>query len=169
MSFYIVLNGQLNKHQFSYLLSETATRLEPTLVPGKSMYPKHSTDKKVWAIELMTSLIKTLGPDNQVIDAMSMFKEQSFNHIPIQEKGLLKGMISKVDLISLNYQAFDPSLKISEYMKNIVIACHEETSIEDIARVLYTEKIHAIPIIDDHQKLKGIVTHHDILEWVFKK
>jgi acetoin utilization protein AcuB len=47
-----------------------------------------------------------------------------------------------------------------------VLTAHPDTSIRDIARVFFEERIGAVPIVDRGETLVGIVTRSDILRTI---
>jgi acetoin utilization protein AcuB len=51
-------------------------------------------------------------------------------------------------------------------MTSQVLTAHPDTSIRDIARVFFEERIGAVPIVDRGETLVGIVTRSNILRTI---
>jgi len=55
-------------------------------------------------------------------------------------------------------------LKAADIMTKDVISVKNETTIEELARLLIDHKISGTPVIDDDNKLIGIVTENDLIK-----
>jgi CBS-domain-containing membrane protein len=55
-------------------------------------------------------------------------------------------------------------LKATDIMTKDVITAKNETTIEELARLLIHHKISGVPVIDDDNKLIGIVTENDLIK-----
>jgi len=55
-------------------------------------------------------------------------------------------------------------LKATDIMTKDVITAKNETTIEELARLLIDNKISGVPVIDDDNKLSGIVTENDLIK-----
>ncbi|HLZ09750.1 MAG TPA: CBS domain-containing protein, partial [Chloroflexota bacterium] len=54
-------------------------------------------------------------------------------------------------------------MKVSELMTSAVITARENTDVADIARLMLTNKVSGIPIVDGRHHLVGIVTEGDLV------
>lgn len=61
------------------------------------------------------------------------------------------------------------SVMVGEIMTKKVISVHKEVSISDAAQIMDTKKINRLPVIDENNKLIGIVTRGDIIGAMGKK
>lgn len=52
-------------------------------------------------------------------------------------------------------------MKISEIMTKDVISVNQETPISEIAEIISTKRIHAVPVVDKENKVLGIITETD--------
>ena len=60
-----------------------------------------------------------------------------------------------------------PETKISEVMRNnISYACLPETDKESVARTMAEYNLYAVPVVDEKNRLLGVVTHDDVLDIV---
>ena len=55
-------------------------------------------------------------------------------------------------------------LKATDIMTKDVITAKNETTIEELARLLIEHKISGVPVIDDDNQLIGIVTENDLIK-----
>ncbi|HEB62299.1 MAG TPA: CBS domain-containing protein [Bacteroidetes bacterium] len=53
------------------------------------------------------------------------------------------------------------SMKVADVMTRDVIAVSESDKISDIAQLLTTKKIHGVPVIDNENRVVGIITETD--------
>lgn len=95
-----------------------------------------------------------------VLDAKQNMAEHSIGGIPIIDKhGILKGIVTNRDLrFEHNNQR-----PITEVMtsKNLVTA-KKGTSLQDAEVILQKNKIEKLPVVDDNNKLIGLITFRDI-------
>lgn len=169
MPFLIIVGGQITKHNFDYLSTPTGRRLDDTIVPGKIPSPKKELpkDSNTFAIEIMSKDIESLEQDTPTAEALKIFKTKNLHHLPITKKGTLKGLVSDRDILWLEKFDVNRNTGLSKFMSKTVLCCEEETPVSDIAKVMVNEHISALPVIDKDAKLVGIVTHHDILRWIY--
>jgi acetoin utilization protein AcuB len=171
MSFYISIKGTLNKHEFAYLSKDCGRRLDPTVISGKTI-PKEEISKRVinsFARNIMNLNPVTLSPNDTVAKAISLLQRKEIHHIPIVSNSKLMGMISDRDISWVQKSGLNDGAKLEKFMSDLVVASDDETPIDHIAKVLYKEHLNGIPIIDSKHNLIGIVTHHDILKWLFEQ
>ncbi len=169
MPFYIIVDGHVTKHTFDYLTQATSRRLDDTLIPGKTPQVKKTLprDSNTFAIEIMTKDIQSLEQNTPTDEALKIFRSKNLHHLPITKKGILKGLVSDRDVLWLEKFDVTRNASLSKYMSKTVLCCGEETPISDLAKVMVNEHISALPVIDKDAKLVGIVTHHDILRWIY--
>lgn len=168
MPFYIVVDGHLTDHHFEYLSGSTGRRLDPTVVPGKTPLKKGlPVDAGTYAIEVMSKKVFSLDYDSSVLDALEVFKKEGIHHLPITKEGVLKGLVSDRDVLWLERFDLTEHSTLKSFMTRMVLCCGEETPIDELAKVMVNEKISALPVIGKDSKLVGIVTHHDILRWIY--
>ena len=149
MSFYVLSKGNLTSIEFDYLSGAKGERLEATLVPGMvtAKNEKLSAGAKGYAIEIMSSPVFSIDAKESVDVALQTLKEKKIHHLVLTQGQSVKG-----------YQ----------FMSNMILACHEEARIDHIAKVMVKENISAIPVVDSSSQLVGIVTHHDLLRWIYE-
>lgn len=152
----------------SYLSFSGGKRLERTLVSGEN---KNSTEEKViptlFAIEAMSKNVITQGHEVSVADALNIFKEKNIHHLILTKGISVVGLVSDRDLLWVEKIHLSEHAMAKQFMAKTILCCHEETPLNQIAQVMVKESISALPVIDDHHQLSGIITHHDLLKELF--
>ncbi len=102
----------------------------------------------------------TIKKDNTVADALNLMKEYKIGGIPVVDaEYYLIGIVTNRDL------RFEGNMdrKISEVMtsKNIVTT-QKSTDLEKATEILQKHKIEKLPVVDDDNKLIGLLTYKDI-------
>lgn len=117
------------------------------------------------ADQLMTEKIYTLSPDDSSDLARQILRDINTHHLPvIDEQQRLVGIVSDRDLLRAQLrEAEEGPLKIAQIMTREVLAAKIDTPIREIAGTFAHQSIHAMPIIDDHHRLIGLITATDIL------
>lgn len=104
----------------------------------------------------------TLDINAKVKDAESIMSEYNIGGIPVVDKSrFLKGIITNRDLRFIK----DPERPIKEIMTvaNLITA-KAGISLEKAEDILQEYKIEKLPIVDDENKLTGLITYKDILK-----
>jgi IMP dehydrogenase len=101
----------------------------------------------------------TLGPDETVATAKNLMDQRDIGGVPITVDGYLKGILTRRDLRFLT----DNSQRIAEVMtKDNLVTAHENTTLEAAERILTENKVEKLLLVDENNKLKGLITIKDI-------
>ena len=101
----------------------------------------------------------TLGPSASVSEALKIMKNFHISGIPITENEKLVGILTNRDLRFIN--DFDQPVKNLMTKENLVTS-HQGTTLEHAKTVLQKYKIEKLPIVDDTNRLIGLITIKDI-------
>ena len=118
--------------------------------------------------EIMSTHLVTLGPNDPISEAVSIFKSHSFHHIPVESSRKLVGILSKTDILSLNDEQMR-TLTTKEVMVKVVATLEPSDKIGTAVEVFLANRFHSIPVINDAHELLGIVTTFDVLKWTFEQ
>lgn len=101
-----------------------------------------------------------IGPDASVGEADSMMAEYRISGVPVvDEDQTLIGIITNRDMRFIK----DMTLKVYEVMTPApLVTAKEGTTLEDAEKVLQKHKIEKLPIVDENEKLIGLITIKDI-------
>ena len=142
--------------------------------------------------DIMTKNVNTIPQDMNVRDAAKMLVKMEISGLPVVNyENMLVGMITEKDIIgmalpkyveklgSLAY-TFDmvPFAKtlaeadkvlVKEIMRKKVVTATVDTSVPEVARIMIVKRVRRIPILDEDDRLVGIVARHDIVKEIFKE
>lgn len=125
----------------------------------------HTSKTKLQAQHVMTTDIITLKPTAKIREASDLFIKYHFRHIPIRnESNRLLGIVSDRDI--LNYKIKNTAhheRPIWEAANKKVLAATPEAPISEVCRVMFNERIGSMPIVDERERLVGLITRSDIL------
>lgn len=103
----------------------------------------------------------TIGSQATVKEALAIMKEYHIGGIPVVDKDKhLKGIVTNRDL------RFEKDLKlpIAKIMTKKVITITEFTDFEKAAEILQQYKIEKLPVVDNENKVIGLITYKDIIK-----
>lgn len=118
----------------------------------------------------------TVTADTSFQDALKTMRERNFRRLPVVDKrGRLIGIVSERDLLyaspspasSLNVWEMNyllSKLEVEEIMTKNVISTTAETPIEDAARIIVDHKIGGLPVVDEGNRVVGVITETDIFK-----
>lgn len=126
------------------------------------------------ARDLMSSPVHTLSSERTASEAWAEMTRRSIRHLPVTSiHGILVGIISDRDLLRQVPEltattSLNPAThrKLADLMTRRVVSAAPTTNIRDIARLMLDERIHAVPILDAHRRLVGMLTTHDLLRGI---
>jgi CBS domain-containing protein len=111
---------------------------------------------------LMTPKPVSIGPDADIRQAARLLTENRIRRLPVVEEGHLLGLISVSDLIhAIAHLKITDEIK-TKYTSN-TFALWEETPLPVVGRVMEISGVDAIPILDDENKLQGIISERDLI------
>jgi len=111
---------------------------------------------------LMTPKPVIIGPDADIRLAARLLVEHRIRRLPVVEEGHLLGLISVSDLIhAIAHLKITDEIR-TKYTSN-TFALWEETPLPVVGRVMEISGVDAIPILDDENKLQGIISERDLI------
>ena len=124
--------------------------------------------------DFMTPNVLTISEDKSMLEARELMKSSAFRRIPVVDDikrvmGIITdgdvGRTSPSDASTLSrYEAnyLLSRLKVRDVMTRDVITVRDNSAIEDVAYILYKHKINALPVVNEDNRLCGIITDSDI-------
>jgi IMP dehydrogenase len=100
----------------------------------------------------------TVSPETTVSKLLDLMEEHRIHGFPVVENGeKLVGIVTWRDV-----RLADITLKVKDVMTKEVITGTEETGIEEAKKVLHEHRIEKLPIVDNVNRVKGLITMRDI-------
>lgn len=122
----------------------------------------------------MTASPVTITPETSVSKALDLMQKGGFHRLPVvDENGILKGLITEgivsessgsnrtsLSIYELNYLL--SRMSVSEIMITDVVTITEDKFVEQAAELMLDHSINVLPVVDDKNKVIGIITEKDI-------
>ena len=113
--------------------------------------------------EVMTRDVQTVRPDQRVQEAASFMLSADAGSIPVTDGDRLIGMITDRDIAVRGIaKGYGPDTPVSELMTGDVICARDSDDVEDIASKMSEAQVRRLPVIDDQERLCGIVSLGDL-------
>lgn len=122
---------------------------------------------------IMTEAVVVIEADRPVSEVLDCFFQYPIHHLPVVRDGRLAGMLSSADVMKLECflpksttdraSYLDERLTIEQLMRTPVVSLQANASLGDAAEQLIESGVHAAPIVDEDDRVLGIVTTTDIM------
>lgn len=142
--------------------------------------------------DIMITDVKSVRPDTLVSHALTLLSEYEMSGLPvIDTDNKLVGMFTEKDIIryilpgyvgqvgSFIYQENPKAIKnkvnellseskVSDVMRRDVITVGPDAPLSEVARIILTEKIRRLPVVDNEARVIGIIARQDIVKAFIK-
>ena len=130
--------------------------------------------------DYITRKVIVATPGERLKDVARTMVRNGFRRLPVVSEERLVGIITSTDFIKLlgSDWAFNhmqtgnvreiTNVRMEEIMKRDVITAKEGDKLKDIAKIMVTNDIGALPVVDDNLRIKGIITEKDVLGYFAK-
>ncbi len=123
----------------------------------------------------MTTDVITIDPEDTVLDAMHIMRENKIRRLPVAKDKKLLGIITEKDI-----KTFSPSKAstldiyemhnilaetlVKDVMTKKVITVSPDDPIEKAALILRDKRIGGLPVVDEKNNLVGVITAIDVFD-----
>jgi len=126
--------------------------------------------------ELMTKVVKVVEADQSLLDIQGLMANDNLRRVPVVDKdGHLRGIITDGDVARATpsdastlsrYEAnyLLGKLKVKDLMTKAVITVQVSDGVETAAYLMYKFKIGALPVVDDTNRVVGIISDTDLFK-----
>lgn len=143
--------------------------------------------------EIMTEAVIAVQPDTPVFEVARLFREKAISGMPVVDaEGKVVGIITEVDLIARHARPHFPdyvqfldsifyfgstrryresmrhilATKAGELMSTPARTVSPEMDVQDLATYMVEHRVNPVPVVDDEDRLVGIVSHTDLLAMI---
>ena len=142
--------------------------------------------------QIMAKDVKSLLPDMSAKEALEIIFSMQMSGLPvIDQQGKLLGMFTEKDILKNILPTYiesvgrftyadDPkgikskvsalvNIKVKDIMRKEVITVDEDTSLSEVARIMLTQKIRRVHVLNKEGKVVGIVARQDVVKALTKE
>lgn len=118
--------------------------------------------------QVMTRDVETVNPEDTLQEAAEKMRALNVGPLPVTDGDKLVGIITDRDIVVRAVAlGHDPSSsRVSDIMSDEVQSCPIDTSIENAAKMMKDKQIRRLLVVDNNQKLVGIVSLGDLSQEV---
>jgi IMP dehydrogenase len=100
----------------------------------------------------------TVHPEQKIADALAIMERHGISGLPVVAEGRLVGILTNRDL------RFEKRLdkQVREVMTTRVITAHPGIGLEQAKEILQAHRIEKLPLVDERQRLSGLITVKDM-------
>ena len=103
----------------------------------------------------------TVGPNQQVYEALEVMRQYRISGLPITQEGKLVGILTNRDLrFETNF--YQPIRNVMT--KDNLVTVPVGITLDQAREILHRNRIEKLLVVDDHNNLKGLITIKDILK-----
>jgi CBS domain-containing protein len=115
--------------------------------------------------EVMTRDVQTVSPDQPVQQAASFMLSADAGSIPVTQGDRLIGMITDRDIAVRGVaKGYGPDTPVRELMTDDIVTARLDDDTDDIAARMSSAQVRRLPVIDDEERLCGIVSLGDLTQ-----
>ena len=113
--------------------------------------------------EVMTSDVQTVSADQTAREAAAFMLRAEAGSIPVCDGDRVIGMITDRDIAVRGVaEGRGPETLVRDLMSDGIICARADDDIQDVARRMSDEQIRRLPVLDEDEKLVGIVSLGDL-------
>jgi CBS domain-containing protein len=110
--------------------------------------------------ERMSVAPTMVNPSDTLVAAKALMEAEGFRHLPVVDAGRLVGIITAGDVCK--HESALERTKVEAAMTPSPVVVGPEASVEEAARVLLSNRIRGLPVVDEG-KVVGMITTTDLL------
>lgn len=151
----------------SALLKEKAHDLTKILSDFMARHMNHSLGLRTSVRFVMTSNVRSCGPDDSLTEAAQLMWNGDCGAIPVVADGQLLGVITDRDVCMATFtQGEAPSrLQVKGAMSKVMFTCTPDDSIATALSTMAAQRVRRLPVAGADAKLVGIISIADIVRW----
>lgn len=120
--------------------------------------------------DIMTQPVITVQGSATLREAVSLFRNNQIYSLPVvDENGVIQGLFTKSHLLDIIEKNLSLDLPVESIMIRRVVTVGPNTPVEQAYNLALRQGVSRLPIVDEHNRVIGIVTGNDALQALDKK
>ena len=121
--------------------------------------PRETTVADVMAVRLIT-----VEPTDSLLSAWELMARGEIHHLPVVVHGRCVSILDdRLVASSLANLLSRPRRRVADVMPPRVHCVLRDTSVRRAAEIMHEERSTAVPVVDEHMNLLGLVTDRDVV------
>jgi CBS domain-containing protein len=114
--------------------------------------------------DIMTANPSTIEPDQSVVEAAKIMKQQDAGVVPVTENGRLTGMVTDRDIaIRVVAEGKDPqSTKVREVASKNLVTIDPQQDLDEALHLMAKHQVRRLPVVEEDGQLVGVVAQADV-------
>jgi len=113
----------------------------------------------------MSAPVVTARADADYRTAFDIMRERGVHHLPVVDAhGKVVGMVAQRDMLIAATRYQNAPVEIAEVMRRPVVTTKPDLPVVEAARIMMTQKIGCLPVVDADLTLLGVITESDLFE-----
>jgi IMP dehydrogenase len=122
----------------------------------------------ILARDIMVTDVITASPKDRIGAVDLTMVRAAIGGVPVVDRNYkLLGIITQRDIMLSRFTAQISSSAVSDLMTHQPVTCNPDSKLEEILKKMLEHKIERLPVIDDNNKLIGLIVHTVILEKIY--
>ncbi|MGZ6123696.1 MAG: CBS domain-containing protein [Myxococcales bacterium] len=113
--------------------------------------------------DIMSEAVDIIGTEATVDEARQLMRRQDIRHLVAVERGAPVGVLSVHDL-----RRAERTQSVRSVMSAPVVTATPEATIRHAANLMRGNHVSCLPLLDEHDRIIGIVTVSDLLDLIGK-
>jgi len=115
------------------------------------------------AEEIMTTNVISVPPDATAIEVIDILLTNQISGVPVVDSNRRAiGVLSELDLL-IALEHVGTGVQVRKLMNSPVISVAADTKVEDVYAIFRERNIRRVPVLDDQQRVLGIISRRDCL------
>jgi CBS domain-containing protein len=112
----------------------------------------------------MSRNVVSVPVDATLVEAAELMRNHSIGFLPVIASGIVVGVITDRDIVVRGLgEGRNPYITQIQYtMSTKPVCCYEDDVLTDAADILATHRLHRLVVVDDNNKLAGLLSIDDL-------
>ena len=113
----------------------------------------------------MSAPATTVRADADYRVAFDVMRERGIHHLPVVDpNGHLVGIVAQRDMLVAATRHHNAPVEMAEVMRRPVVSTKPDLQVVEAARLMMSQKIGCLPVVDAEMNVLGVITESDLFE-----